>query len=1556
MEKSGCSSRKIKGEDMMKKFLTVFVIALMSLTCFLCACGDDGSNTENPPAPPAPEEVVKVLEFQKETETVRVYEEVQLLWDYENLESSRFTFTSSNPQTATVDANGKVTGVAEGTSVITVKADGLSDTVTVTVNPYVETKLFVINTVLQAEIFEGETRNLGIKMGYHYDDNNPTAFKAIDLGSITYTIPSEDADVATVDANGKITAVGEGTAKMQVVAKVGDKVIDEFEVTIVVTEKVQFFLSTSALQIFVSAGSDVNSPKPTEYTLTTEVKVNDVVVENAVIEYSGYDEELITVDAATGKIAVVGGKTGTTTITATYTSAKGTVVTKTIDVSVGKPKLDKVIADSEYIVNTWDTDGKTWKDASNYVVADFSADYMFASINSVVVDGRVLGAGEYSYDGYKLAISKDALKNTTVLDSTHAFTTVHNVKIDAENPDEAYVFDTKVTTIDYAIDCAAALESYVKVLQQVALTEQIGYHAILTANIDYANRTFGTRGSSSSHGFVTGILDGRGFAVANITTGGNTMFWGFAGFTLKNIAFVNVQKNNNNQGALLAWNQNGGNNFIQNVYIQGELNGSETQDRMCGLTNNAGNTTSKNLIVDVEFSDAGKMYAMDRLGSSWHGENTIAVSSTAIGFSGCLERGDANNHFFRSVTEMKNLSSSSEQEFLSATVDGKNIWTIENDIIAFENAIGFLESYLEEQVLSIETENGAVVKGLDENSNEIYILTKGEYTVTSNLLGIVLSGGGYGVDIVDNKFIVADYATNSQNYQITATAYTPYLAKPVQTQVVFIVEDNTTINIAKEQEIVKNQADKCVATVTLEDVVLDDLEINGVKFNNTYIPIENASLGWQSVTVDFSSVAVSGNGNLSILLRSSSVHYLVNVPISIIDYEIGTAEEFTAYLQDVIDNKLTENTIAKLTDNIDLGGKRLPTTSSFNIGSLQGVLDGQGHYVSNYKIYRYATFTGYMKNAVVKNIAFINVIKDTTNDGGLFSNCENKNVVMENVFIQGKITVNGARQWGVAQNFGGKETTLTNVIVAVEFTGQGTYPYSVFGYTGSFATATNAFGVSLTAQGYSNGKSGEIYGSLRHLTSSLDEATISAFNSVKAGEKSVWIYDEATKSLYFGDTKEVLSNNESKPEFEIVKDDFIVSGDEFVVLQESAYNLTATLPGVEFELKEAVEGISIVSNVLAISKEVALGTAFTVKATAYGNIANTPATKEINLMVGEVLQTERYIKNKETTTKTNVARFGATNDNTAITLNGEAVTDFNIENGILKINLSALPTSLVNVDGEMFAEPLSVQIVVNGNKVIIAKYEVMDMLIETAQDFKAWVDTIKTENKSAATNSYWVELAKDINLKDITFTHTVHNASKNGTGFVQGLFNGNGYTVSNLNVVNSGQSGLFQKFGVFTLENVAFVNAVANIDNDAGFGYMFAYSQANTSSRFTIKNSYIKFTSEAETAKGVGRNGSIVQAGNYLTVKDSVLDITTKNINAFAITGRVTLENAIVVSPNKVLVANSVNVDSSNWISCGTFAKVATAACENLINIDHFDDLSYWTTEKNYPEWVGVRE
>ena len=80
----------------------------------------------------------KRVEFEKETETVRVGKKVQLKVTYVGVTTDdkvEYVYTSSNPKVVTVDKNGVIKGISEGTATITVKVGELTDTIEVTVTP-----------------------------------------------------------------------------------------------------------------------------------------------------------------------------------------------------------------------------------------------------------------------------------------------------------------------------------------------------------------------------------------------------------------------------------------------------------------------------------------------------------------------------------------------------------------------------------------------------------------------------------------------------------------------------------------------------------------------------------------------------------------------------------------------------------------------------------------------------------------------------------------------------------------------------------------------------------------------------------------------------------------------------------------------------------------------------------------------------------------------------------------------------------------------------------------------------------------------------------------------------------------------------------------------------------------------------------------------------------------------------------------------------------------------------------------------------------------------------
>ena len=114
----------------------------------------------------------------------------------DNATDKTVTWSSSDASVATVDASGKVKGIKEGTATITAKAGAQSATCTVTVEPVPVDSVTLSKTELTLKV--GETATLTATV-------NPS-----NATHKTVTWYSSDTEVATVDANGKVTAVQPG--------------------------------------------------------------------------------------------------------------------------------------------------------------------------------------------------------------------------------------------------------------------------------------------------------------------------------------------------------------------------------------------------------------------------------------------------------------------------------------------------------------------------------------------------------------------------------------------------------------------------------------------------------------------------------------------------------------------------------------------------------------------------------------------------------------------------------------------------------------------------------------------------------------------------------------------------------------------------------------------------------------------------------------------------------------------------------------------------------------------------------------------------------------------------------------------------------------------------------------------------------------------------------------------------------------------------------------------------------------------------------------------------
>lgn len=131
-------------------------------------------------------------------------------------DDKKVSFTSSAPEVATVDVNGMITGVKEGTAVITATAatGGFKTQCTVTVTEIHLTGIKILN--LDQPILKGETR----KIEYQLIPENTT-------DDVVLNWTSSEESVLVIDKLGNMTGVKDGTAKVSVKANAEGKILED---------------------------------------------------------------------------------------------------------------------------------------------------------------------------------------------------------------------------------------------------------------------------------------------------------------------------------------------------------------------------------------------------------------------------------------------------------------------------------------------------------------------------------------------------------------------------------------------------------------------------------------------------------------------------------------------------------------------------------------------------------------------------------------------------------------------------------------------------------------------------------------------------------------------------------------------------------------------------------------------------------------------------------------------------------------------------------------------------------------------------------------------------------------------------------------------------------------------------------------------------------------------------------------------------------------------------------------------------------------------------------
>ena len=211
----------------------------------------------------------------------------------ENATNQKVSWKSRNEAVATVDANGKVTGVKAGEATITVTTE--DGGMTATCKVYVNTATVAVTGVMlnktETTILEGSSETLVATVLPENATNRNVSWK------------SSDEAVATVDANGKVTGVKAGEAVITVTTEDGKKTN---------TCKVTVKSNTVNVKGVVLNKTSISIPIGEDETLAAKVLPENATNQN--VTWSCKNPEIASVDA-NGK--VTGIKAGMTIVTVT---------------------------------------------------------------------------------------------------------------------------------------------------------------------------------------------------------------------------------------------------------------------------------------------------------------------------------------------------------------------------------------------------------------------------------------------------------------------------------------------------------------------------------------------------------------------------------------------------------------------------------------------------------------------------------------------------------------------------------------------------------------------------------------------------------------------------------------------------------------------------------------------------------------------------------------------------------------------------------------------------------------------------------------------------------------------------------------------------------------------------------------------------------------------------------------------------------------------------------------------------------------------------------------
>lgn len=440
----------------------------------------------------------KSILFELSNIQVQLYDRYQLEPILVNVDASTLTYASSNENVATVSADGVISPVAIGETVIIVKSGNVEAKVNVTIPEDIIVPTLSVDT---------QSITLITNKSYTLVTNVNFNGKVV-KGDLNFR--SNNSGVATVTDKGVVTAVKEGTTTIVVGGNYNGYSFEELTVEVSVFDDVDINLSLDEVKLFTS---NPTGEYKTEENVTCSLKLNGEISDSSSIVWRSENTDVAMVN--NGKITAV--KEGETNVYAEYQS-NGKTYASYVHVEVIIPEVDfdeKIEVSISEIGASKSFDLPSTFDLSEYKYA--------------VIDGDVV---ESTTSSSAVLISKEVLNEHTG---------VHKISFISEKAILSYNVEI-VTKYIRTFEDLISISSYETAYQGVTVLD--GYF-VLKNDIDcdgkgevklckqWTNRI--------DAGFV-GTFDGAGHVLYNINSSSGGVFncVGEKG-VIKNVAFINMQ-------------------------------------------------------------------------------------------------------------------------------------------------------------------------------------------------------------------------------------------------------------------------------------------------------------------------------------------------------------------------------------------------------------------------------------------------------------------------------------------------------------------------------------------------------------------------------------------------------------------------------------------------------------------------------------------------------------------------------------------------------------------------------------------------------------------------------------------------------------------------------------------------------------------------------------------------------------------------------------------------------------------------------------------------------